>query len=433
MHQFANDNLLRQIIIFFIFLLPGVLLPEENAPRENKLFLKFYPVISYQSLYSNNLSGGKENGSIYLGNLTLGLKTVHKFGNSPETTLLITSVHQHDSKDNNSISSDYTGGYTTSDNLDDRKEGFQVGEYWIKQDYYKRFEFKIGRQDASKDFLDEKYSNEFLNSGFQTIPTVQLPRYQSLESRADSIFGGLTKMPVKKSSASALGIFGAYTNNDFFKVKAGIYDGRPDPEKLFFSEESKDKKNVSALLELLFMPEISLNHKVKGFYCFGLWFVNMADYTEKEKAELPTHAKNMKGSGGLYFAADQMIFKEKEGDENEEGLSLFFQYGNATPNWSILHYFGGGATYKGAIPKRNKDVMGLAASLTDFTVKMSEMFNMDGQEIILEAFYKLSIIDLLFITTDFQRISVPKGISDPKDPNYATDSYLFMLKGEISL
>lgn len=380
-----------------------------------------------------NTAGGKKNGGISVveSELAVGFDTSRP-GWWTGGYFYLSTIYRY-YPDGKNFSSDYAGSFSAVHPADGGESGFQPGEYWFRQGFLnEKIRLKIGRQDPSKDFLLEPYADIFLNTRFQFIPNVPFPRYRSAESRnSDGQFRVLTLSPIRDQHASSLGVSAFFRYPGWMQTTIGVFDLRPEPDAWLLSSSAIDKKNIVAMTEFSFNTHLPLGRSLDGVYKAGAWFVNKSNYTTQEEASLPEIAKKMPGSAGLYITADQQLFKENKGAADAQGISAFLQYSIATPNWAVQHYFGCGATYRGIIPKRDNDILGVAFSLIDFTAKMKDMFNMKKQEMLFEVIYHYRIEEWLQIDLDFQHLTVPGGIIDTRDLYYMKDSDSFIVSAEI--
>jgi len=116
------------------------------------------------------------------------------------------------------------------------------------------------------------------------------------------------------------------------------------------------------------------------------------------------------GTAGFYLVSDQEVWHENvKAQEDEQGIGLFFQYGNADPDISeVQSHFGAGLVWTGAIPTRDEDVVGIGLSKVWFTDEpQSGLIN--DTEVALELFYKVQLFPWATIKPDLQYIANPGG------------------------
>jgi len=113
---------------------------------------------------------------------------------------------------------------------------------------------------------------------------------------------------------------------------------------------------------------------------------------------------------------DQTVWRERpDSPEDPQGIGVFLQFGTAEADVSELtRHAGGGASWTGALPGRDRDVIGLGATRVRFTDQPAAGFE-KSSELAVEAFYKLQITPWLSITPDWQYIRSLGGVGGQKN------------------
>ncbi len=110
-----------------------------------------------------------------------------------------------------------------------------------------------------------------------------------------------------------------------------------------------------------------------------------------------------------------MIYKEEYGTDDTQGLGVFGQFGWAPGNRNFIQeYYGGGLVYRGLIPERDNDVVGLAIAniLYSSPYRQSSAAggtNIDKYETAIELFYKYLPSPYFSLQPDLQYIVNPGG------------------------
>jgi porin len=135
-----------------------------------------------------------------------------------------------------------------------------------------------------------------------------------------------------------------------------------------------------------------------------------------------------RGDFAVYGVADQMVWRE-QGTE-AEGLNLFLRVGGAPFDRNLIGFYAdGGAAYRGLIPGRGTDVLGLAVGYAEIGDSARE-FDRDtrafsgikgpvrGHEVAIELTYVAEIMPGWTIQPDLQYVFNPGGnVPDPSDPS----------------
>ena len=130
---------------------------------------------------------------------------------------------------------------------------------------------------------------------------------------------------------------------------------------------------------------------------------------------------------GFYCNFDQLLFRERAGEES--GLGVFGRYGYREPDVNkITQFVSAGLQYRGALPGRDADVLGLAmyAAYVSDDYDREQPGNFD-REIGTELYYSVQVTPWLALTPDFQLIDSPGGRS------WSDDVWLFVLRGRVVL
>jgi porin len=84
----------------------------------------------------------------------------------------------------------------------------QLSELWLDQDLPSGVSFRLGKQDANRDFAASRFGGNFMNSSFGVLPITPLPSYPT----------------------PALGLAAFVQTTDWLELRGGIYEGRPKLE-----------------------------------------------------------------------------------------------------------------------------------------------------------------------------------------------------------
>lgn len=256
----------------------------------------------------------------------------------------------------------------------------QMSEYWYQQKFFgEKLRMKFGKQDSNTDFGYLNSGWDFMNSAFSVNPTTPLPTYP------DQPFGFMAAISPK----------------EWVTIKDGIYSRYGSPF------------NVT---EVEFKPTIK---DLPGRYLIGAW--EMSDREGISAAtgmnnDGSTYFNNFNRNFGFYISFEQMLYKEKKDDKNDmQGLVAFGQLGMSPSDRNDMSkYVGGGLHYLGPIPKRDKDIAGVAVGSGNFSSRLgnvgSDYGTQVGSETAVEVFYRLQISPWFYLQPDVQLIMNPSGM-----------------------
>lgn len=271
------------------------------------------------------------------------------------------------------LTEDHMGDYQVLDGWDFREMN-QLSEVWYQQTFFdEKARVKFGKQDANSDFCALSSGFDFVNTSFSIMPTVPIPTYP------DPTFGFMAEVSPK----------------EWLSLRDGVYH-----------------KNGSAFN----ISEIEVSPTIKnkpGRYFTGFWvsgeetIVDTDELDENDEYVTRTYNRNF----GWYAAFEQMVYKENKDDkEDAQGLTVFGQIG-MTPSArnEVDKYFGAGLHYKGLIPKRDEDIAGVGVAMANFSRRLDYLYGMQGQETVIECFYRAQVTPWFCLQPDVQFIMNPSG------------------------
>lgn len=258
----------------------------------------------------------------------------------------------------------------------------QISEYWYQQKLFdNKVRLKVGKQDSNIDFAYLNSGMNFINLAFSINPTVPLPTYP------DQTFGFMAE----------------YNPKEWLSIRDGIYSKYSVPFNI---------------------TEIEVKTKIKqmpGRYMLGGWELSDSsgfDVAAGMDSYGATTYNNYNRNCGAYFQFEQMVYKEKKNDDNDmQGLVVFGQAGvSPSDKNDMSKYIGGGLQYKGLIPKRDNDLIGLAVANGTFASRLGDVGtdygSRCGSETVLEAFYRIQVTPWFYFQPDAQFIMNPGGTYD---------------------
>ena len=260
----------------------------------------------------------------------------------------------------------------------DWRQANQISEYWYQQKLFNnKIRLKFGKQDANTDFGYLNSGWNFMNSAFSVIPTTPMPTYP------DPAFGFMAELNPK----------------EWLSIRDGIYSKFGVP---FNITELEVKTKIK---------------KLPGRYMLGAWEMsdsNGMSVTSGVDNIGNTYTNDFNRNMGAYFNFEQMLYKEKKDDNNDmQGLVFFGQFGISPSNKNDLSkYMGTGLQYIGLIPKRDKDIAGIAVGSGRFAPRLGDITSQVGSETAVECFYRAQITPWFYLQPDVQFIANPGGIYD---------------------
>lgn len=293
--------------------------------------------------------------------------------------------------------------FNTLSNIDSY-DSLRLYDAWLQLEYLDgKLSIRAGQILADAEFFNSDYATLFLNSSFGAIPSVS----QNLNP------------PIFPTAAPGLRL--RVAPNDSFYAEAAAFSGdvgdaetdnkhntrisfRSADGVLVFAEigytQNPPPKNANA------PPERGL----RGTYKLG------GDYDSKQFADAAA-GDSHHGNFSLYAVVDQELWHPVPADDAK--LCAFSRLGFAPDDRNTVTWYGDvGINYKGLLPSRAPDILGLAFSYVELS---GELVQDDGRplashhEEVLELTYQVVCNRHVSIQPDFQVIFNP-GATEPAEP-----------------
>ncbi len=241
---------------------------------------------------------------------------------------------------------------------------------------------------------------------------------------------------------------------------AAVFDGDPgdrgaNPQKADSTGTNIDfNQGFFSMFEAQYrvklgQEELPGQYKLGGFYATQNFGDARTDETGLSLADPATsgNPKTHSGDWGIYFVGDQMIWKKPSATKNsdpkdmkdtksiaagddadDQGLGVFLRMGGTPTNRNLIDFYtDGGISYKGLIPGRDSDVLGLGAAYAHISNDVSQLDRdndtftgvdapVQTDEIAIELTYQAKIAPWWVVQPDIQYIIHPGGrVADPDD------------------
>lgn len=254
----------------------------------------------------------------------------------------------------------------------------QISELWYQQKLFNgKIRMKFGKQDSNTDFGFLNSGWDFMNTAFSVNPNTPLPSFPYTP------FGFMLEVNPK----------------EWLSIRDGIYSKENAPFHI---------------TEVEFKPMIK---KMPGRYMLGAWQMSDSNgySTIQGVDDNGIVYNNFNRNCGFYFNFEQMVYKEqKENSDDMQGLVVFGQTGMSPSEKNDLSkYASVGLHYKGPIPKRDNDLVGMAVGCGNFASRLNnvtyDIGGRIGSETVIEAFYRFFVTKWFYLQPDVQFIMNPGG------------------------
>lgn len=229
-------------------------------------------------------------------------------------------------------------------------------------------------------------TSQFLNPAFVNNPTIPFPD-------------------------NGLGIIAYWNPVEWWYLAAGAADAQSDVRETGFRTALHKEDYFVYMAETGVVTEMEgCNGKLPGGYRIGMWYDPQPKVVSSEE-----DVKTRRDDAGFYVTCDQMILKETNDENCDQGMGLFGRYGYAPSNANDLTQFWSfGAQYKGLLEGRDQDVMGFAFGQGFFSDKAAGRFTSDCESA-TELYYNIQLTPWANLTPSVQYITNPSGDSSAKD------------------
>jgi len=371
---------------------------------------------------ANNVSGGISVGSEWEGAMLMMMSlNSDKLVGYHGGTLAASSLYIHNTRE----FSRYRIGDLNKVSLLDFPDSLRLWELYYEQKFLRdRVSLKAGQLAIDRDFILPEFYNSlagitFLNQTF-FYPTL-----------AFNVWDVPGLAPGHHALASTpYGAPGARLRVDpspHWVVQAGVYDGLPD------TSWSGTRVNLNEAEGALIYGEVGyrLNQGdgetgLKGNFKVGVYY-HTDDYATIDEATLaafgvipPGSVTQNSGNYGVYALIDQQLYREQEKDDPaSQGLVGFFRVAGAPADRNLTELgIDGGLVYKGLIPTRDWDTLGVAGSYLQMSDDLGNAFRAIGApepdyEGVIEVSYKAQLTAWWTLQPSLQYVFHPGGRTNP--------------------
>lgn len=399
--------------------------------------------VDFEFLYAAsvpvNLAGGIKRGSVYQGGLLMMLDLdSEKLVGLPGGRLHAGSTWLHGQKP----FSDRFVGDLNKVNLLDFNNGFRLWELYYEQKLLDgKITLKAGQLDIGADFIVPEYYNSMAGIGFlnQTFffPTMAFNVW-------DQPFYPVGHHALASTPYGAPGVLARVKLGSRAYFQAGVYDGNPDRSRSGTRFHLDSREGALCYFELGYQHNQGKDAAgLPGNFKLGAWYHTDDFYDMYEGTiaafnnasggvlgPLPS-ARERGGNYGAYFLADHYLWLEQGNDDvARQGLIGFFRAAAAPEDRNLAQYgVDGGLVYKGLIPSRDWDTLGVAFSylkISDDLRRAQDDINtlLGGPflpradyEAVLEVNYKIQLAAWCTVDASVQRVFHPGGRLSANTPD----------------
>lgn len=370
-----------------------------------------------------NVSGGVNSGFIYEGRLELSLDAdLDKIAGWTGATFHVNAYQIH----GRGLSAHNLGGNLLIASSIEATPATRLFDLWLQQNFAESVSLRVGQLAADEEFVVSEYAATFTNAtfGWPAIFAVDLP-------------SGGPAYPLATPGARI-----KITPTESFSLAAAVFNGDPagagegDPQRRnAHGMNFRVNDDVFAIVEAAYSTNqkddaagLPATYKIGGWFHSGRFDDQRFDASglslaDPASGEPGSHRSNV----GLYAVADQMIWRRA--GTADQGLGLFLRVAGTpqTDRNQVAFYADGGLTFKGPIPGREDDTLGLGIAYASISPdaraldRDERLFGQPGHpirdaEAVLELTYQAQLTPWWMLQPDFQFIRHPGGnVPTPRD------------------
>lgn len=398
----------------------------------------------YLGSVPRNVEGGIKVGSVYQGALLMSLDlNSDKLAGYHGGNFHVSSVWLH-GRDH--FSDEHIGDLNKV-NLVDFPNSFRLWEMYYSQKLFSdKVTAKAGLMSVDRDFILPEFYNSLASINFvnQTFfyPTLAFDIYD-----IPGFPPGKHALP--STPYASPGVLLRVDPNEKFYAQAAVYDGNPDRSYRGTEFRLGGDEGALAYFEAGYKlnagtntPGLPGSYKLGAYYHTDKFFdvYQGALYAVANAFGAPSvFPRAHSGNYGGYFLAEQYLWMEKgKDDPAKQGVMGFFRLAGAPPDRNLAQFgVDGGVVFKGLIPTRNWDTLGIAASYLEISDDISRAvrdvnkgfgtkFRQPDYEGVVEISYKAQLTAWWTVQPSVQWVLHPGGLTDLAHQN--SDAVAFIVQ-----
>ena len=299
---------------------------------------------------------------------------------------------------------DYIGDLQMVDNFE-AEDGLKLYEFWYEHTFDikgTKLSLLAGQHDLNSEFGVTEYGLLFVQSSFGFNAEIS------------------SNIAIANFPVAALGFRTRWDVTDNFYFMTEISDGDPGPNDGGLRPSLSTEEGFVSFNELVYhYGDVEDSKTMPGTYKLGWWY-HSDEFDDVRDTDENGDAIEHNGNYGVYFIADQMLLP----GEGDTGLGTFFQIGGVPDDRNLVDFYvGGGIHYKGIIPNREDDILGLAVAHAQISEDQrdaddvaeadgSTFHSRDSHETVIELTYKTQVFPWLAIQSGVQTVFNPGADAD---------------------
>lgn len=261
-------------------------------------------------------------------------------------------------------------------------EYLQLGEFFYEQNLFDVVRFRLGKQDANREFGTPRFGGNFINNNFGMLPSSPLPSYPT----------------------NGLGAVVVVTPVPWVAIKTSVFEGKPQVGSVGFDSAFLPDTGHFVISSLNVSHKLGRVGKSNGTSTVG-FFRQQGRFEELAPSPSPRVFNEL---WGVFAQHDERIYVNPADESDPRCFTIIPRFGWAQPDrFNISLYLGLSVAYHG-IGMREDDTVGIGVGY--FTVnRQANGTPGPGGEFFVELFYKWRFTKFMSLQPDIQYYRTPGG------------------------
>ena len=276
---------------------------------------------------------------------------------------------------------EFVGSVTEISNIE-AKPYTQIGEFFYEQSILGKVRFRLGKQDANREFGTPRFGGNFINNNFGMLPSSPLPSYPT---------NGLAAVVV-------------VTPVEWLAIKASIFEGAPKLNSLGFDTAFVPNAGHFLIGGVTVLHPFTKGSKNVGNTSIGAYQQagSFEEFTEDPNPRTFTE------SYGFFVQNDDRLYLNPMAEDDPRCFTFITRVGWAQPDRALIPLFLNASLVYHGLGYRQDDTVGVGGGY--FTVsRQANGASGPGGEYFVEVFYKLRLTKFFSLQPDLQYYRTPGG------------------------
>lgn len=258
----------------------------------------------------------------------------------------------------------------------------QLGEFFFEQNLFDVVRFRLGKQDANREFGTPRFGGNFINNNFGMLPSSPLPSYPT----------------------NGLGAVVVATPFPFLAVKAALFEGKPQVGSVGFDSAFVKDAGHFAIAAVNVMHRYGAEGRSNGTSSLAVYRQQGQFEELNPVGEVPRVFSEL---WGVFAQHDERIYLNDDLSD-PRCFTIIPRFGWAQPDrFNMSLYLGLSVAFHG-MGMREDDTVGIGVG--GFTVnRQANGTPGQGSELFVELFYKWRFTKFMSLQPDLQYYRRPGG------------------------